>query len=188
MATYSRGYEENLKRAIRDAIAIDPVAGIHQLTDTLSKRLDNSFDPRYIKKLRDKIMRQNLIEVDRAKIDERLAATRENYRIAREELVKIMCWTPENAVPGMPKPLARDRVEAAKSIVMLDLALLQAEIANGMYKKPIEVLAREIHYEPLPEEIRVAVIASWKRGGMLPEETIEQMVPQAEHPIASQEM
>ena len=46
MASYSRGYEENLKRAIRDAIAIDLIAGIHQLTDTLSKRLNHSFDPR----------------------------------------------------------------------------------------------------------------------------------------------
>ena len=57
MANYSHGYEENLKRAIRDALAVDPVAGIHQLTDTLSKRLNHSFDPRYFKKLRDKIVR-----------------------------------------------------------------------------------------------------------------------------------
>ena len=57
MANYSHGYEENLKRAIRDALAVDPVAGIHQLTDTLPKRLNHSFDPRYFKKLRDKIVR-----------------------------------------------------------------------------------------------------------------------------------
>jgi len=50
MATYWHGYEEKLERAIRDAIAIDPVAGIHQLPETLSKRLDHSFDPRYIKR------------------------------------------------------------------------------------------------------------------------------------------
>ena len=42
----------------------------------------------------------------------------------------------------MPKPLAKDRVEAAKSIVMLDFAVLNAEIVNGIYKKPIEVLAK----------------------------------------------
>jgi hypothetical protein len=47
---------------------------------------------------------------------------------------------------------------------MMDLALLSAEIVNGMYKKPIEALAREIHYEPLPPEVRVAVIAAWTRG------------------------
>jgi hypothetical protein len=37
---------------------------------------------------------------------------------------------------------ARKRVEAAKSVAMIDLALLQAELANGMYKKPIELLGR----------------------------------------------
>lgn len=177
MATYSHGYEENLKRAIRDAIAIDPVAGIHQLTDTLSKRLDHSFDPRYIKKLRDKVVRQNLVELDRAKIEERLASTRENYRVIREELFRIIYWTPENGKSGVPKPLAKDRVEAAKSIVMLDLAVLNAEIANGMYKKPIELIAKEIHYEPLPDEIRAVIIASWKRGGLLPLAAIEKIVP-----------
>jgi hypothetical protein len=181
MATYSHGYEENLKRAIRDAIAIDPVAGIHQLTETLSKRLDHSFDPRYIKRLRDKVVRQSLVEMDRAKIEDRLTTTRENYRIVREQLMKVMLWTPDNALPGMPKPLARDRVEAAKSIVMLDLAILSAEIANGVYKKPIETMAREIHYEPLPGEIRTIIIASWMRGGLLPPATVEQMVPLKEY-------
>jgi hypothetical protein len=60
---------------------------------------------------------------------------------------------------------------------MMDLALLNAEIANGIYKKPIEIIAKEIHYEPLPDEIRAVIIASWKRDGMLPAATIEQMVP-----------
>lgn len=49
-------------------------------------------------------------------------------------------------------PLARDRVGAAKSVVMIDLAILNAAAAAGMYKKPIEALAREIRYDPLPDE------------------------------------
>jgi hypothetical protein len=51
---------------------------------------------------------------------------------------------------------------------MLDLALLKAEIECGMYKKPIEVLAREVHYEPLPLEVCAVVIAEWTRGGIAP--------------------
>jgi hypothetical protein len=39
-------------------------------------------------------------------------------------------------------PANRDVNEAAKNIVMMDLAILQAEAAAGMYKKPIEVLAK----------------------------------------------
>jgi hypothetical protein len=39
------------------------------------------------------------------------------------------------------------------------------------------VLAREIHYEPLPPEVRTIVIAAWTRGGLLPSATIGTMVP-----------
>ena len=50
----------------------------------------------------------------------------------------------------------------------MDLAILNAEAAAGMYKKPVEVLAREIHYEPLPPDVRMLVIAAWERGGLMP--------------------
>ena len=80
----------------------------------MSKRFNREFDQRYNKKLTDKIERQMLIEVDRAKIEERMAFTRENYRMVREELRKIVYWNPETAKPSMPKALARDRIEAAK--------------------------------------------------------------------------
>jgi hypothetical protein len=46
----------------------------------------------------------------------------------------------------------------------MDLALLQAEIANGIYKKPAEEIARAFRYEPFPGKVRVAVIqlaAGW---------------------------
>jgi len=36
----------------------------------------------------------------------------------------------------------------------MDLAILKAEIDNGLYKKPIEVLAKEFQYGPLPGEVR----------------------------------
>jgi hypothetical protein len=95
----------------------------------------------------------------------------------REELLKIVYWTPDNAPDGSSKPRAQDRIEAAKNVVMLDLALLSAEIANGMYKKPIDVIAKEFQYEPLPGEVRVAVIAAWTRGGLLPKVIVERMIP-----------
>jgi hypothetical protein len=63
---------------------------------------------------------------------------------------------------------------------MMDLALLSAEIANGMYKKPIEVLAKEIHYDSLPEDVRGVIIAVWSRGGMLSAAAVERMVPVAQ--------
>ncbi len=45
---------------------------------------------------------------------------------------------------------------------MLDLTILQAEAAAGIYNKPITELAREVRYEPLPGEARTVIIAAWK--------------------------
>ena len=57
------------------------------------------------------------------------------------------------------------------------VALLKAEIETGMFKKPVEVLAKEIHCEPLPPEVRAVVIAASSRGGLLPAPVVEKMVP-----------
>jgi hypothetical protein len=59
----------------------------------------------------------------------------------------------------------------------MDLAILQAEAAAGIFMKPIDELARTIHYDPLPAETRMIVIAAWQRGGLIPKEAIEQIVP-----------
>lgn len=42
---------------------------------------------------------------------------------------------------------------------MMDLALLNAEIANGMYRNPIEAIAKEFRYDPFPDEVRAVIIA-----------------------------
>jgi hypothetical protein len=80
----------------------------------------------------------------------------------REELLKIVYWNEDS---DFPRPRAQDRIEAAKNVVMMDLALLSAEIANGMYKKPIEAIAKEIRYDSLSQDLRTVVIAAWSRGG-----------------------
>lgn len=167
MARYAPTYQDRLKREIRDAIAIDPIATIPEITERLNKRLNHSFDPRYIKKLRDKVSRQIIVESDRMQIEDRMNITRANHRISRSALLEII----NSGVP------ARDRVEAAKALVMLDLAVFKAELETGMFKKPIEVLAKEFQYDPIPNEVRTVIIAAWTRGGLLPRAAIEQMVP-----------
>ena len=79
----------------------------------------------------------------------------------------------------------RDVNEAAKNIVMMDLAILQAEAAAGMYKKPVEMIAKEMHYDPLPADVRSIVIAAWIRGGWLPKVEIERIVAGSKLPIAT---
>jgi hypothetical protein len=39
-----------------------------------------------------KVRNEIVIEIDRAQIEPRLAFTRENYRMMREELLKIVYW------------------------------------------------------------------------------------------------
>jgi hypothetical protein len=169
--------EQEIRRAIRDERAKDPLIPITKLQDQLERRFNREFKRTYLTKLADKVARQTLVELDRTQIEDRMAFTRENYRMMREELLKVVYWTVDNHTTGTPKPLARDRVEAAKTVVMLDLAILKAEIETGMYKKPIELLAKEIHYDPLPDDVRIVVIQSWKNFGMHPAAAIEKMVP-----------
>lgn len=170
--------EEKIRRTIRDARARDPLITVVGVQDELQHKLNRTFDRKYLKKLYEKVARESRVELDRMQIEQRMSFTRENYRMMREELLKIVYWTPDDNLQGMPKPLAKDRIEAAKNVVMMDLALLNAEIANGMYKKPIEVLAKEIHYDPLPDDVRIVVIQSWRNFGLLPEATIQEMVPE----------
>lgn len=167
-------FEEKLRHQIRDEIAFKPTLSVSGIKEQLEKTFGRGFDYLYIRKLVGKVRNEISHEIDTAKIEPRLAELRENYRVMREALLKIVYWQ-EGDPP--PKPLARDKVEAAKSVVMMDLALLQAEAAAGLYRKPIEELAKTIHYEPLPDEVRMVVVAAWKRGGMLPAATVEQMVP-----------
>ena len=149
------------------------------LKERLEEVFGRDFDYEYIRKLTGKARNEIVHDVDRATIEPRLAELRENYRLMREELLKIVYWNPETATPGLPKPLARDRVDAAKSVVMLDLAVLNAGAAAGMFKEPFDQLLKEFQYEPLPDEVRAVIIASWTRGGLLPAAAVEEMVPQS---------
>src|SRR6266446_158183 len=138
--------EAELRREIRDARALDPLISVSALEQRLEKKFNRGFSYRYIAKLADKVARQALVEADRTKIEERLAFTRENYRIVRERLMRIVCWCPEY---GGKQPWHSEVTEAGKAIVGMDLAILKAEIDNGLYRKPIELLAKEFQYEPL---------------------------------------
>lgn len=168
--------EEEIRRIIRDARAKDPLISVARLKAELEKHFDRGFSHQYVSKIGDKVAREAIVQADRTQIEQRLNFTRENYRMMREELLKIVYWTPDD-LATISKPLARDRIEAAKNVVMMDLALLQAEIANGMYKKPIDVIAAEFRYEPLAPDVRAVIIRSWQNFGMLPAGVVEKMVP-----------
>lgn len=93
----------------------------------LEQRLENKFKRgfsfRYVAKLADKVARQSLIEADHTKIAERLNFTRENYRLVRERLMKIVYWEPDPEIPieKQRAPYNEDVIEAATKLVMSTL-------------------------------------------------------------------
>jgi hypothetical protein len=148
--------EEEIRRVIRDARARDPPVSVAGLEKILEEHFQRGFSHQYVSKIADKVAREGLMEIDRAQIEQRLAFTRDNYRMMRERLLKIVYWEPDDIAEGVRPPLNKDVIEAAKNIVMMDLALLQAEAAAGLFKKPLADIAKEMHYEPLPPELRTS--------------------------------
>lgn len=61
----------------------------------LAQRFGHSFDPRYIQRPADQLALHALVEIDCTKIEERLAFTRDNYRMMREELLNVVYWMPD---------------------------------------------------------------------------------------------
>ena len=78
---------------------------------------------------------------------------------------------------SVPGPLARDRIEAAKNVVMMDVALLNAEIKRHVQEARRNP-RKEIRYEPLAPDVRAVIVQSWRNFGLLPAAPIEEMLPE----------
>ncbi len=155
--------EDKLRREVRDAMAKDPLINISGVQELLEEKFGREFSFLYVRKLMQKVVGQARTEVDRAKINHRLSSLRETHRIARERLLKVLYWTEDDK--DLKKPLTRDIVEAAKNIVMLDIAVLNAEVANGLYKSVEEAAAAgSVHYPALPTEQRTTSSRHLKSG------------------------
>ena len=166
MAKFIPAIEEKIRRAIRDAMAIDPLMTQTALCEAVSKRLNHNFDRQYIGKLANKVMAQARAEIDHTSIAQRLTQSRETHRLAREKLIRILFWTPENAIAGMKPPLPTEYIMAAEALVKLDLAIFNMEVANGVYAKREEVVAKELRTVPLLPEVRRDIVNAMKAWGV----------------------
>jgi Mor family transcriptional regulator len=165
MAKHHQAFEDKVKRAIRDAMAYDPLLKQSALVEHLDKKFNHSFDYAYISKLSKKVVGEARREFDTAKIGPRLAALRENYRISREALLSII----ERGLTqsGKNKPWDSVMVDAARSLVVLDIAVLNAEVANGLYKN-LDEAAAKLSYPALPEEQRGHIVSAFQKWNILP--------------------
>jgi len=145
----------------RRARARDPLITVSGLEHALEKHFQRGVSRQYVSKIADKVAREALVQSDRTQIEERMNFTRENHRMMRDRMLNIIYWQPEGG--GSP-PYNKDVIEAAKNVVMMDLALLAAQISNDMYKKPIDAIEKEFRYDPLPPEVRTGYrsVDSWR--------------------------
>jgi hypothetical protein len=100
----SLSFEEKIRAKIRNEMAMTPLISVTGIKERLEKHFDRGFDYTYIRKLVGKVRNEISYEIDTAKIEPRLASIRENYRLMRERLLKILYWKPEDG--GKPPPTA----------------------------------------------------------------------------------
>jgi hypothetical protein len=170
--------EAELRRTIRDARAKDPLISVAHIKAALEAKFNKGFSYQYVAKLVEKVGREAAMQASRTKIEQRINLTRETYRLSRERLLQIVYWQYDPDLPAevQRQPYAEDVIEACKNLVMLDIALLKAEIDCGMYRDEQEAAAA-LHYAPMPAERRVIVINAFIAWGLLPKEQVEQIVP-----------
>jgi hypothetical protein len=68
---------------------------------------------------------------------------------------------------GKERPWDSVMVDAARSLVVLDIAVLNAEVANGLYKN-LDEAAAKLDYPALPAEQRGTIASTFKKWNILP--------------------
>ncbi len=145
-----------VRRAIRDAMAIDPLISMRQLQAVVEKRLGRTVDDEYIKRLVLKVKGDVTVRVDLQKIAPRIATMREDFRLARENLLRIAYG--EGARPTADK----DRIAAWKAIGMLSKILLDAEMDLGIFERKGPTDDQAFRYAPVPVELWDGIMQTFK--------------------------
>ena len=105
---YLPPFEEKIRHQTRDEMARKPLITVMGIKERLEKHFGRGFDYTYIRKLTGKVRNEISYEIDSAKIEPRLAFTRENYRMTREALF-------QNCLLERRRPNVRGRSRAIRS-------------------------------------------------------------------------
>lgn len=165
--------EERIRRAIKDALAIDPLISFTQLSKVLeSKGIKGvggkGLDREYVAKLVRKVNRETLIRIERAQVTERIAEIKERHRLAVTKLLKIAFYdsgSQENA--GIPSPSYKDQIAAIRELMKWDLAILSAEMDAGIFQRQLGTLEIERRNVPLRPEVKEAILIAMGNLGIL---------------------
>jgi hypothetical protein len=164
--------QEKMMRAIRDAIALDPLISIRSLQEVLERRSIKIASREYLTKLVWKLNRELSVNVDRQKLSERIAQMKERQRIVVDRLIRIAFYTDDLKKEGLPPPSYRDQISALNAIMKLDLAIINAEMDAGIFERHFGTLEIERRNKPIPKEVRERIRQAFINWGMIQKETI----------------
>jgi hypothetical protein len=164
--------EDKLRREVRSAVAKNPLITVVAMQEVLEQKFGRTFSFRYTSKLMNKVAGQARREVDAAKMQDRIVQLRHTHAVARERLMQILYWDEQSTIK---KPAARDIAEAAKNLVLLYIAVMNAEVANGVYKT-LQEASEQVRYPALPAERRQVIVGAFKKWGMQPEGAVTRIV------------
>jgi hypothetical protein len=168
--------ENEILRAVREEVVINPMISLRRLQANLKQRgfvtySGNPIEDQYLKKLIRKLNREAFAESDRQEIGERLANTRQRFSTMIEKLLKIAFWRIDYIREGFYIPEYRDQIKAMDSIAKMDLALLQAEMDAGIFERHLGKLDIEIaRKQPIPDDRRDVIYQVFKNWGLIPKD------------------
>jgi hypothetical protein len=165
--------EHQLKMAIRDCLARNPLTSVLRLQADLQSRgfktaNGNPLDWRYVSKMVHKVSREGAIGMDQQKIQERLLVTKERYRLVVEKLWHIIDYKWEYLEQeGLYPPKTDEMIKAMNTLLKLDLAILKAEMDAGIFERKLGTVDVNMkRATPLEPEQLALVSEAFARWGL----------------------
>jgi hypothetical protein len=127
--------EEILRREIRLELGLNPLVSSRELQSTLERRLNHPVDRHYLLKLVHKVNLQVEYEGSNVELRGRVNQIRERTGAMIQRLLKIAFWKWEYLDDGIPLPSNIESIMAMQTIMKMDIAVLEAEKGNGLFKR-----------------------------------------------------
>jgi len=165
--------EVEIKNAIRDVLAVNPLISMRSLVETLARKNYKTADGNplhrvYVGRLVRKVWGDMRDRVDRQTSSDRLALIKERHRLVYERLMRIAFYTDDLQKEGAPPPAYRDQIRALTEIIKLDLAILNAEMDLGIFERNLGAIDIEAHRnQPLPPELKEAILNTAQKWGIV---------------------
>lgn len=125
---------EILKTLVRDIIAYDPLISIRRAQKIIESREEYTIGNKFLSRLMTEVRQEARIHSDNKEIGNRLTEVRERFRLLIKQLGRIAYWDVEIGMTyKISEPTIAERYRAIKLIGQLELSLLRAEFALGLF-------------------------------------------------------